>query len=268
MYRLFILDGVKFMKVISWNISYLKANDVKLKYLLSLLKNEEFVAVLQEVTQKAYQELEVIFHGYPKEYSLEYRPMGKYDTKSRGLGIAIITSKNIKIIKTNVLHRALLPERTLLVKCSLDDCQFSVLGLHSITGCDHKKAKSLQFYSFAEEIDIHRPDIVCIDANEPEIDNISVSSMKFFDNKDRGKGAKTFFETMTDCGLADAYSNINRNENSLPFSHIVAGKHKKRYDFVFIKRNIFEISNMIYDYDNGLSNGSDHAILITDICHP
>lgn len=253
------------MKVFSWNISYLKANDIKFKYLFSLAKEDEFIIILQEVTQKAYQELNLFLADYHIEYSLNYRPMGKFDTKSRGLGIAVIASRKIQVISANILERTLLPERTLLVKCNYENQEFSVLGLHSITGCDHKKAKSLQFYSFAEAVDTFQPDIVCIDANEPEVDNLNVDEMIFFDNKDKGKGAKTFFQTMKNLCLTDAYSILNCNNNIIPFSHVIMGKYKKRYDFIFVNTNAFRILNMTYDYDNAILNGSDHALLIAEL---
>lgn len=104
---------------------------------------------MQEVTLKHYKELKEAMRGYNIRYSLDYRKPGKFDSKQRQLGIAIITTKDLPIISAKCIDRCLLPDRTLLVKVQCGSKTIKVLGLHSITGCDHKKAKSMQFLSFA-----------------------------------------------------------------------------------------------------------------------
>lgn len=130
------------------------------------------------------------------EYSLDYRIPGRYDTDSRKLGVAILVSKDLRIKNAQVLNRALMPDRTLMVDVEYQNTTLRVLGLHSITGCHHLKAKEIQFFSCAEAIDEYKPDIVGIDANEPQYDHYEISQMKFFDNYSKGNGCKTFFETM------------------------------------------------------------------------
>lgn len=139
------------------------------------------------------------------EYSLDYRIPGRYDTDSRKLGVAILVSKDLRIKNAQVLNRALMPDRTLMVDVEYQNTTLRVLGLHSITGCHHLKAKEIQFFSFAEAIDEYKPDIVGIDANEPQYDHYEISQMKFFDNYSKGNGCKTFFETMRDNGIVDAF---------------------------------------------------------------
>lgn len=149
----------------------------------------------------SYEALNKAFADVAKiEYSLEYRAPGKYDTDSRKLGVAILVSKDIEIIDAKVLDRALMPDRTLLVDIKYRNSSLRVLGLHSITGCQHLKAKEIQFFSFAEAIDEYRPDIVGIDANEPQYDHYEISKMKFFDNYNKGNGCKTF---LSRCRLVD-----------------------------------------------------------------
>lgn len=138
------------------------------------------IIVLQEVTQKVYEQLVKDFNrDFNIEYSLNYRKASKFDTNARKLGIAIIVSKDFKINDVQVLERILFSERTLNMEVAKGNELFKIMGLHSITGCDYSKAKSIQFYSFAEAIDIYKPDIVAIDANEPEIDHYDVKEMIF-----------------------------------------------------------------------------------------
>ena len=51
---------------------------------------------------------------------------------------------------------------TLMADLEYNGKALRVMGLHSITGISHKRAKSMQFLSFAESIDEFKPDIVVI----------------------------------------------------------------------------------------------------------
>lgn len=254
------------MKIIDWNISYAGNFSRKFEYLKEIINSESTIVILQEVTENAYMLLQNTFDTYNIEYSLKYRKPSEYDTKSRGLGIAIITSKDIEIISAKVITRCILPERTLLVEVKHNNKIIKVLGLHSITGCDHKKAKSIQFCSFAETIDKYKPDIVGIDANEPEIDNYNINEMVFFDNKDKGYGAKLFFKTLIENNLSDSFASVYDNKKfqygePLTLSHKINNKINKRYDFIFINKNIFEDYNVKYHYENSVDAGSDHSLI-------
>ena len=173
-------------------LKFFKKIDAKLKLIKSIIKKDSFILILQEVTLSAYHYLIDEFGPDNLAYSLKLRKPGPYDTASRSLGIAIITSKDITIIERKVYERALLPERTLFVMVKKGNKEYRVLGLHSITGVDHKKAKSIQFYGFAEAIGELKPDIVGIDANEPNVDTYDIDKTAFHDNKDNGEGARTF----------------------------------------------------------------------------
>ncbi len=253
------------MKIISWNLSYFHKTEPKIAYLSSLLSDDDFIVVLQEVTESAYEAIAAAFPSYPMEFSLQIRKPGKYDTKARKLGIVILCSKSISIEATQVLDRSPFPDRTLLAHCHYRDTCFSVMGLHSVTGCDYDKAKSVQFYSFAEAVDTYRPAVVCFDANEPERDHFHVHEMTFFDNKDKGDGARTFFIGMIEQGLSEAYSaSPDADKEALPYSHCLR-TIKKRYDFIFLNEALFQINNLTYDYDGAKRSGSDHAIVASDV---
>lgn len=257
------------MIILDWNISYMNNINNKIKYLKSKIKNESFIIILQEVKQNNFDELQNNFSDIANiEYSLIYRKPGKYDTSSIKLGIVILISKDIKIVHTQVLERSLLPDRTLLVDVILNDKPTRILGLHSITGCQHGKAKEIQYYSFAEAVDEYKPDIIGIDANEPEYDHYELDKMKFFNNYNKGNGCKTFFETIHKNNLVDSYLNTYDKSKFidgeyLACSHIIRRSKKKvRYDFLFINEDLFRDYKCVYDYEEAIQSGSDHAAII------
>lgn len=257
------------MKVINWNISW--ANDIitKIEYLRSFMLDETFVVILQEVKPHAYNAIKEHLSDLAQiEYSLLYRVPGKYDTDSRKLGVAILTSKNIAIKKANVIDRALMPDRTLMVDVVCNNVPLRILGLHSITGCQHLKAKEIQYFSFAEAIDTYMPDIVGIDANEPQIDHYDIGQMKFFDNYQKGNGCKSFFEAMAHNMLVDAFvKDYDKSQfvegECLATSHIIKrGNKKVRYDFLFINGEKINNYSCEYEYKNAVCAGSDHAAIV------
>ena len=258
------------MKIIDWNISYDNDPDPKLAYLKSMVGGYSFIAILQEVTPSQRDVLKDKFKNF--RYSLDYREPGKFDTRQRKLGIAIICSDDIKIKSADVLNRSLLPDRTLMVNVEYKESMLRVMGMHSITGIAHKQAKSIQFLSWAEAIDEYKPDIVAFDANEPAKDHYDIEQMEFFSQylRENGYGAKTFFKTLKDTGLNDAFTvnydigNYIEGEPLAVSHHIKRTDHDRRYDFVFIKSDM-EVKDCEYKYDEAIKAGSDHALICTDL---
>ena len=260
------------MRIVNWNISWSNKTDNKVAYLRSLIEGKTFIVILQEVKMFAFEVLKRSLGDIANiEYSLHYRTPGKFDTDSRKLGVAILISKDLKITNAQVLSRTLMPDRTIMVDIEYNNTPFRILGLHSITGCHHLKAKEIQFFSFAEAIDEYKPDVVGIDANEPQCDHYEISKMKFFDNYNKGNGCKTFFETMEANGMVDAFVKDYDTEKHiegecLTTSHIIKRGHKQvRYDFLFINNKKISNYHCIYDYDNAVEAGSDHAAVIVDV---
>ena len=257
------------MKILNWNISWAKDIMPKIEYLRNQILGEPFIVILQEVKPHAYNAIRECFSDIAQmEYSLSYRIPSRYDTDSRKLGVAILTSKDIAIERVEVLDRALMPDRTLMVDVCYNNLYLRVLGLHSITGCQHGKAKEIQYFSFAEAVDTYKPDIVGIDANEPEIDHYDVGRMKFFDNHQNGNGCKSFFETMIQNDLSDAFvKDYDRskfvNGECLTTSHIIKrGSKKVRYDFLFINEQKISDYSCEYKYEEAVLAGSDHALIL------
>lgn len=254
------------MRIIDWNISYAGDTEKKIKYLQTLFI-ENTVVILQEVKPHAYEYIKAILgKEYELLYSLNYRKPSKFDSDARKLGVLILINKNIEILDVGVIERSPFPDRTIYTTVNYQGTPLRILGLHSLTGCGYYRSKSVQYDSFAEFIDEYRPDIIGIDANEPQIDHYDMKQMRFFDN---GPGAKHFFDEMLDIGLIDSltgFYDINLYEEGKPLtkSHNIRRKGAVRYDFLFVK-NTMKINTLLYNYDDAVAAGSDHAIIIGEI---
>ena len=258
------------MKVISWNIGWGSKKEKIALMLKHKLEQSLCVACLQEVTPSVKKYLQsFIGEQYLYLYSLDSRFVGEFDTKSRKLGVLIIISKTFTFLYSHVLDRTPFPDRTLFVSFAYLGVEYRVMSLHSVTGCNYSKAKSVQFYSFAEAIAAYHPDIVTFDANEPKEDHFDEDKRVYFDNKDKGRGAKTFFKTLVNCNLQDAYASLfDKNSfqkgSPLAVSHIINKKECKRYDFVYIHRK-FNIIKCEYLYDESIKASADHSMVIAEI---
>ena len=255
------------MRIINWNISYIGDTIHKIEFLKTLITSDCCV-ILQEVKPRAYEHIKSAFgDDWKIFYSLDFRKPGKYDSNARKLGVLIMISKDWTVNQAGVIERSPFPDRTLYISIHRDSKKIKVLALHSLTGCDYYKTKSVQFESFAEFVDEYCPDIVGMDANEPQVDHYDVSRMVFYDNK--GSGASAFFNELVSVGLQDSYvafNNIKHLEEGVPVvkSHNIRGKGAVRYDFVFTNGS-YKIEKCCYYFDEAIEAGSDHAIIITDI---
>ena len=253
------------MRIINWNISY--AGDIKKKidYLKGMLTQDSIV-IMQEVKPYAYEYIKQLFTDqYTMIYSLDYRQPGKYDSDARKLGVLILFDKQYEITDAGVINRSPFPDRTAFASINIDGKIIKVLALHSLTGCAYYRAKSVQYESLTEFVNEYQPDIVGIDANEPQIDHFDVKEMKFFDN---GPGAKLFFNEISNLGLVDSYvkcNGIDSFEEGMPLikSHYIRRKGPVRYDFLFVHKN-FDINDCSYFYEEAIGAGSDHAIVCGD----
>lgn len=259
------------MKILNWNISYSCNIEKICNEIENNILNSSFIITLQEVIPSSYEYIRDRFCGVANFfYSLNNRKPGKFDTKSRKLGVLLITSKDIDIVEADVCYRCLLPERTLFATVRYDKHDLKIISLHSITGCDHKKAKSIQFFSFAEIVEFYKPDILTFDANEPAQDHYEIKNMQFFDNKDKGLGAKTFFNTINEIELVDSliynYNKSEFHENQpLTVSHFVGiKKAPKRYDFMFLNKEL-NVLSVKYEMEKSLVASSDHSYIIAEL---
>jgi len=258
------------MRIIQWNISYAGLIEKKINFLKNYIKKDNCVFVLEEAVNSDFKQLEKI-KGFNLIYSLDLRKPGKYDSKNRKLGVVIGLSKNLEISKYKVIKRSLLPERTLFVSFKYKNKEVNILGFHSLTGVDYKKAKSAQFYAIAEFINKNNLDFMCFDANEPKKDTYKLSELEFFDQKgDKGKAASLILGEDKIHNLSDSFRIfIEKNKGKylknfpLETSFIVAGGAKKRYDYIFLSDN-WKVQNFNYLYKEAVLSGSDHALVIGD----
>ena len=264
------------MKVIHWNISYSSDKEKVLGTLSRLVKDEDAIVCLQEVQPSVKDFLVGKLQGWggtkgaPYAYSLDYRQPGKYDGKNRKLGVLILCPASMYIIDSGVFNRTPFPDRTLWAEVLYQGEVIKVASLHSITGCAYAKAKSTQYFSFAEAIGEFNPDIVTIDANEPEVDHWDITQAKFYDNKDKGEGAKTFFTNLDLNHMVDTYvPHFNHDDFELgkPLTPSVKVNRKGycRYDFIFASEPGFDFGSCEYLYQAGLDGTSDHAVVVAEL---
>ena len=254
------------MRIIDWNICYSGDTKEKIDYLKTLL-TDDGVIIMQEVKPHAYEYIKkTLGEQYRAVYSLDYRKPGKFDSDARKLGVLILISSCYAVKDAGVIDRSPFPDRTAFATIEVDGREVKILALHSLTGCAYYRTKSVQYESVTEFVDNYCPDIVGIDANEPQFDHYDINKMKFFDN---GPGAEIFFNEIIDLRLVDAYVKCNGVDSfvegqPLIKSHNIHRKGAVRYDFLFINDD-FNVNDCSYYYDEAVTAGSDHAVIVVNV---
>lgn len=260
------------MRYINWNINCKSNIDKIIALITNVMTSADCIIALQEVMPEAAAEIERrLGNCYHIEYSLDYRKPGEFDTNNRRLGVMILVSNDINLIDAGVFDRNVFPERTLHARVDYKGKTIEIAALHSLTGVSFKMAKAAQFRSFAEMVNDYKPDIISFDANEPKVDHYDVSQMEFFDQGqgEDGRGARLFFETMCKQNLRDVLIDnydISQYRKGAPLvvSHTIGStKAKRRYDFVFAKRDM-KVHDVMYLYDDAIAATSDHAMVVVD----
>ena len=241
----------------------------RINYLKSLLENNmPTVVILLEIKPDVFVKIKESFPGFNVAYSLDIRRPGTHEGGNRQLGVMVLASSHFQIEKKEVLDRNIFPERSLSCKLDYNGDPITVLGIHSITGCGYKRAKTAQFLSLADYVASEKYDVIFIDANEPDIEGLEQKDNVYFSQiNDNGIGARTFFDTLEKHNYFDCYRDICHIKNyvrgkPLTISHIIQNsKKERRYDFLFRKDNWKTVSAK-YDYDNAVAAGSDHASIL------
>ncbi len=257
------------MKILSWNISWGSKKEKILERLKAEMDATSTIICLQEVTPstKSFFYNDLAGGKFRFTYSLDFRQPGEFDSQSRKLGVLIITSPDIEITRQGVLQRVPYPDRTAYIQFKYNGVSYTLVNLHSVTGVNYKKGKSVQFDSFAEAIKEIQPDIVTFDANEPKVDHYDIAQMEFFNNGDKGAGAKHFFSALSDTGLTDAYSLFYNKDNyrsGLPLttSHVLSTGEHRRYDFIFANDKRLDLRGCVYRYADAITATADHAFIV------
>jgi len=259
------------LKYIDWNIKcYCQINKIT-ELLKTKISINNCVVALQEVLPKNADIIKAEFcKDFTVIYSLDFYPDNvEFDTDNRRLGVAFIVNKDINIEEAGVFERCLFPERTLYATLIVDGIKQKIVNLHSITGVSFKMGKAVQYRRFAEAINMFKPDIVSMDANEPKVDHYCIDKIEYFDQGDDGKGARLFFDELKNQNLFDLYLEDYNPADYIPgeplaVSHIINGKKNRRYDFIFGKRDFIK-GKIEYFYDEACEASSDHAIIVAEL---
>ena len=238
---------------------------------IDLLKNyfeKNTIICLNEVQNNIFQNILEKLSPEFYSYSLDKRIPGKNEGRNRKLGVCII-GNSFKIIENGIADRTLFPERTNYAFLENINKKIKIFSFHSITGCDYKKAKSSNFASIADFIELNNFDFITFDANEPKVDVLDENKLEFYDNKDKGKNAGLILganrvHTLNDSLRAWHLQNNIFNENDPLSISFKTKTESKRYDYIYYEPSLWKIINIKYDYDNAVKAESDHAIIISE----
>jgi hypothetical protein len=251
--------------VIQWNISY-NSNILKIASLLKLHIKRRTLVQLQEVTRGHFEFLILELNPTDSCFSLNYRTPGHYEGKNRKLGVATFVFHG-KIKRAELLERSLFPERALFCEMKFGNHSIKSLNFHSLTGVGYRHGKASNFASIADFLATNELDFFSCDANEPMIDSVDLSDVKFFDNGDKGNCAALLFGLHRVHLLSDSWRSFNASEKNPadipPISYIINKKIKKRYDFIFAADH-FTANNVRYLLHESQLATSDHALVIAD----
>lgn len=266
------------MRYIDWNIKAGNKAEEFYEYLNSKMEKESCIVTLQEVKPNCARTIREKFgSNYNIVYSIDYRPVGEFDSGNRELGVMIITSKDIEIESQGVFDRTILPERTLYANLKIANKKYRIVTFHAVTGSGFLYGKAVQYRSMAECIKEFKPDFVSMDANEPKVDALDIEEMEFFsqgpgDEGDKN-GARIFFRELIKLGLDDSYKKVktgNTNTQPLKVSHVIKdakgnAKRECRYDFIFLT-DCVKVQTVDYLYDESTRPGlSDHAMVVANV---
>jgi hypothetical protein len=261
------------IRIIQWNISFNCTAHKIAGYIAQSILGPTIVN-LQEVSEKAYQEISSILKTTDAAYSIDLRRPGRCEGKNRTMGVATFVFGG-KIEHYDLIYRSVFPERTLFSTIQFEKRKISVLNFHSLTGVDYKKAKSSNFASIADFIAEKGDtlDFFVCDANEPKTDALDDNEVEFWPRggRDKGFNANMIFGLNKVHTLRDAYK-IHIQKSKLPIqtkplatSHVNGGSHK-RYDFIYCSKE-WDVLHVSYPYEESVSASSDHSIVIGDFLH-
>ncbi len=170
------------------------------------------------------------------------------------------------IVESGLVDGAVFPERTLVTRIRFGQTELLNLCFHSLTGVGYYKAKSSNFAAIASYPALPSVDVLSCDANEPDVDALDDEQTRFFDNRDKGRMAGLLFGSAKVHTLRDTYKECaRRGEVLLEDGYTyVAGKHRKRYDHIFCRKDWDVVASKAY-YAEAIKATSDHGMVVSDV---
>jgi endonuclease/exonuclease/phosphatase family metal-dependent hydrolase len=255
------------LRVVQWNI-YMSCHIESIaNFIMNSIGQGPAIVCLEEVKRSAYDTLRNLPNLTSSCFSLDLREPGGNEGDERKMGIAVF-SFGLPIISPELLDRTVFPERTLSVLLHGVFGPIRVVAFHSLTGVGYHKAKSSNFASIADYLQLHKSDLdfLCFDANEPWHDDIDPTKLVFWP---RGKTAGLIMGSKKVHDLSDSYvehlrstRHIDNARDPLTVSHVTQGT-PRRYDYIMHSRR-WTVVNCSYPYAESIAASSDHSAVIAD----
>ncbi len=260
------------LKIGSWNIN---GWHTITKQQLRLVETAECdFLTLQEVTEESYKALVQSNLYTNSEFSLRLRPPKVSEGKGRRLGCAIFC--NHKIISSQLLEEAPLPERILICSIECENQALTVCSFHAPPGASWEEIKPQTFKHLANWLTQHdQRTWVGMDANAPKTDHpVHGQNEWWWDDEplllgvDTVHKLKDVFRT-----YLTAHSPLAKEISSLRPDGPLATSYRRgrgqysvpcRYDFIYATSD-FKVLNIEYLYDESITAGSDHALVIAEL---
>jgi len=232
------------------------------------VSDHDFIAILSEVSKTFY---EFLLARCSDRFNISPWLIRGQEHRKSFFHTIILAKKTISLSEPTCIEQSVVPERTIGIAATYQGKKIRVLGLHVVPGSSEGRtyergAKAKEFRSFTQEIIDFRPDIIGIDANEPEFDAQAVTDMAFWSNWDgntyNDHAARAFFVAVENNGLLDHFrinfGTTKPSPNPLAQSIFIGGK-SRRYDHLFIRKSLLNIAKQQY---MTLENVSDHAAVV------
>lgn len=269
------------MRVGSWNVNRRVGDTASIQGEFLFKHDVEIIAIQEGNTNSIEKVCEAA--GFDWFYSGVNIAKNLPKENARRLS-AVIAGKGPPPKETFVLENVPFPERTIV--CDFGD--WIACSFHAPPGVSWGISKPRQAVAIANWLrDINKPIWFGIDANTPEIDHPNFDKTRTHwhtgDRKLNGESGDDLLVASSKIhDLNDAYRlHLNNNKQlleeiiterpngPLAVSHRTGKRREsignpRRYDAVWMSDH-YEVSNVIYPYDESVAAGSDHSLVVADL---
>jgi endonuclease/exonuclease/phosphatase family metal-dependent hydrolase len=260
------------LKIGCWNLKG-KLNEGQLK----LIDKFNFdIVCFQEFTAKNYECFvnSCIFDWSASSLSL--RHLRKGEGRARKLGCLIAGKTPYIHFRSYLLDQVALPERTLIAEIDSPFGRMVVCCFHMPPGVTWKEIKPQTFIRIANWLqDKKTHTVLTIDANTPKTDHPNLNCSEW-----HWKDEPVLMGPQPLHNMKDAYRVfLDKNPDQLKLIQEIRptgplaisydrGRKDKsipcRYDFIYVTPDI-EVHNAQYYYEEAISAGSDHALVMAEL---